>query len=96
MVAITVTPLIVRVVFLFRRGRSNLFSSGVSWLIMSALDGTFSRWYLPAVLIFSRFTSSRVGEGIESRVLMISRRATSCDKIKVPEEEFTSPINKLH
>ncbi len=77
MVATTVTPLMVRVVFLFRSDKSCFDSEAVSWLMMSALDGTFSRWYLPAVLIFSRLTSSRVGDCIESRVLMISRRATS-------------------
>jgi hypothetical protein len=76
MVATTVTPLIVRVVFLRRSGSRILLSSGVSLLMMSALEGTFSRWYLPAVLILSLFTSLRVGDCMESRVWMISRRAT--------------------
>lgn len=75
MVATTVTPLMVRVVLRFRMGMSCFASWGVSWLIMSALEGTLSRWYLPAVLIFSLFTSLRVGLSMASRVVMISRRA---------------------
>ena len=85
MVAMTVTPLMERVVFLLRRGRSFFASVGVSWAIMSALDGTLPRLYLPAVLIFKRLTSSRVGDGIERSVVMISRRATSLVKLRVPE-----------
>ena len=84
MVATTVTPLLVRVTFLFRIGRSRFVSVGVSKLIMWALEGTFSRLYLPAILIFKRLTSSRVGDDIESKVLIISRRASRF-KLKVPE-----------
>jgi len=76
MVATTVTPLLVRVVFLFRIGNSCFVSVGVSKQIMSALEGTFSRLYLPATLIFNRLTSSRVGDGMESKVLIISRMAS--------------------
>jgi hypothetical protein len=75
MVATTVTPLIVRVVFLLKIGRSCFYSCGVRRLIISEFDGTFSSWCLPAVLIFRRFRSSRVGFGISISVVMISRRA---------------------
>jgi hypothetical protein len=85
MVATTVTPLMVRVVLRFRSGRSCLDSSGVNWAIMSALDGTFGRWYLPAVRIFSLLTSFRVGDCIESRVAMISLRATFSVKGTIPK-----------
>jgi len=44
-------------------------------LIKSAFEGTSSRWYLAAVLIFNRLTSSCVAEGLDSNVLIISRRA---------------------
>ena len=58
MVAITVTPEMVRVVFLLRIGKSCFASVGVRVLIKSAFDGTFSRWYLAAVWVLRRFTSS--------------------------------------
>jgi hypothetical protein len=86
MVATTVTPLIVRVVFRRRSGSRILLSSGVSSLMMSALDGTFWRWYLPAVRILSLLTSSRVGESMLSRVWMISRKATVYVKPVLPED----------
>jgi hypothetical protein len=58
------------------------------------LEGTSSRLYLPAIFIFRRLTSSRVGEDIESKVSIISRRA-SWFKTKVPEIWFSLLINKL-
>ena len=58
MVAITVTPLMARVFFLLRIGRSFFVSAGVRTAIKSAFDGTSWRWYFAAVLIFNRFTSS--------------------------------------
>ena len=58
MVATTVTPEMVRVAFLLKIGRSNFASSTESTAIKSAFEGTFSRWYLPEVLIFKQFTSS--------------------------------------
>ncbi len=42
----------------------------------SAFDGTASRWYLAAILIFKRLTSSLVADGLESNFSIISRRAT--------------------
>jgi hypothetical protein len=54
----TVTPLMVRVVFLLRMRRSLLAWVGVKSAIMSAFDGTLSKWYFAAVLIFKRLTSS--------------------------------------
>lgn len=58
MVAITVTPEMVRVAFLRRIGKSFFASKGVRALIKSALAGTASKWYFAAVLIFNRLTSS--------------------------------------
>ncbi len=75
MVAITVTPLIERVVFLRRIGRICLVSFRVRSVIMSAFEGTFSRWYLAAVLIFRVLTWFLVGVDVRFRVSMISRRA---------------------
>ena len=81
MVATTVTPEIVRVVFLRKMGKRHLSSLGVKRLIKSELDGTSSSWYLPAVFIFSRFTSSQVGVGISINVFMISCRAVLSFKV---------------
>ena len=61
MVATTITPLMVRVVFLRKIGRSRFNSVGVRWLIKSAFDGTSPSWYFPAVFIFRRFSISLVG-----------------------------------
>ena len=61
--AITVTPLIVRVFFLLIMGKSFFASIGFKNAIKSALEGTASKWYLAAILIFKRFTSSWVAEG---------------------------------
>ena len=85
MMAITVTPLIVRVFFLLMMGKSFLASFEVNSLIKSALAGTASKWYFAAVLIFNRLTSSCVGEGIESSVVIISLRATWVFNGNVPE-----------
>jgi hypothetical protein len=84
-VAITLTPLIVRVAFLRRIGKSFFASMGVRALIKSALAGTASKWYFAAVLIFKRFASSCVGDGIESKVVIISLNATWLFKGKVPK-----------
>ncbi len=92
----TLTPLMVRVVFLLRRGRSCFTWAVVRKLIMSALDGTSPKLYLPAALIFRRLTSSRVGDGIESKVSIISLSAASLVKWKVPEIRFRLRINKLN
>ena len=78
----TVTPEIVRVVFLLRIGRSRLVSFGDRREIKSAFDGISSSLYLPVVLIFSRLASSRVGLGISIRVVMISLRAFSSVKVE--------------
>ena len=73
--AITLTPLIVRVAFLRRIGRSFLASFGFNSLIKSAFAGTACKWYFAAVLIFNRLASSCVGDGIDSKVVIISLRA---------------------
>jgi hypothetical protein len=82
MVATTVTPEIVRVVFLRKMGKRRFASFGVKSLIKSAFDGTSSSWYLAAVFIFRRFASSRVGCGISIRMFMISRKAFSFFKVE--------------
>ena len=74
-----------RVFFLLIMGKSFFASVGVNVLIKSALAGTASKWYFAAVLIFNRLTSSCVGDGMESRVVIISFRATSFFKGKVPK-----------
>ena len=62
MVAMTVTPLMVRVFFRLIIGKSFFDSEAVKAVIKSALDGTASRWYLAEILIFSLLTSSPVGD----------------------------------
>ena len=81
MVATTVTPEIVRVVFLRKMGKRRFASLGVKSLIKLAFDGTSWSWYLPAVFIFKRFTSSQVGWDVFIRVFMISRRAVWSFKV---------------
>ena len=80
--ATTVTPEIVRVVFLRKIGKRRFVSFGVKILIKSAFEGTSSSWYLAAVFIFRRFASSRVGFGISINVFMISRKAVSSFKVE--------------
>jgi len=77
----TVTPLIARVFLRLIIGKSFFDSEAVKAAIKSALEGTDSRWYLAETLIFKRFTSSPVGEGMESSVAMISRRAVWLVKV---------------
>ena len=57
MVATTVTPEMVRVVFLLRICKSFLVSFVVKRDIKSEFDGMLSRWYLPVVFILSRLAS---------------------------------------
>jgi hypothetical protein len=75
MTATTVTPEMVRVVFLRKIGKSRFDSCGVKRAINSEFDGTSPSAYFPAVFIFSRLTSSQAGLGISISVSMISRRA---------------------
>ena len=65
----------VLVAFRRRIGRSFFASCEVNSLIKSAFAGTASKWYFAAVLIFNRLASSCVGDGIESKVVIISLRA---------------------
>ena len=76
MVATTVTPLMVRVVFLRKIGRSHFDSLGVRRQIKSAFEGTSPSWYFPAVFIFKRLSISPVGCDVSIRMFIISRRAT--------------------
>ena len=88
MVAMTVTPLIARVFFLLIIGKSFFASEADKAVIKSALDGTASKWYFAETLIFKRLTSSPVGEGIESSVVIISRKAVWFVKERIPEVRF--------
>jgi hypothetical protein len=81
-VATTVTPEIVRVVFLRKMGKRRFVSFGVKMLIKSAFDGTSLSWYLAAIFIFRRFASSCVGFGISISEFMISRKAVSSFKVE--------------
>ena len=81
-VATTVTPEIVRVVFLRKIGKRRFVSFGVKRLIKSAFDGTSWSWYLAAIFIFRRFASSRVASGISIRVFMISCKAFLSFKVE--------------
>ena len=56
-----VTPEIVLVAFRRRIGRSLRFWLRVKAAINSELEGTWSRWYLAAVRVFSNVTSACVG-----------------------------------
>ena len=97
MVATTVTPLMVRVVFRRKIGRSRFSSGGFRRLIKSAFEGTVSSWYLPAVLIFNRFMSSHVGFGVSINVCIISRSAkVFSGNLKIPEYGLTLQIDKLN
>jgi hypothetical protein len=81
-VATTVTPEIVRVVFLRKMGKRRFVSFGVKMLIKSAFDGTSLSWYLAAIFIFRRFASSCVGFGISISEFMISRKALLSFKVE--------------
>jgi hypothetical protein len=84
MTAITVTPEMVRVFFLRRTVRSLRFSVGVNAFIISALEGMCVSWCFAAIWVLTRCTSSRVGWGERSRVLIISRVALSAFKVRIP------------
>ena len=84
MTAITVTPEIVRVGFLRRRGISLRFSVGFSAAIISAFDGVLWSLYLAAIWFLMRFTSLCVGEGKSIRVLIISRVGVSVVNVGLP------------
>jgi hypothetical protein len=58
MTAITVTPEMVRVVFLRRTCKSLSFSLGFKAVIISAFEGMRSSWSLAATWVLTRFTSS--------------------------------------
>ena len=94
--ATTVTPEIVRVVFLRRIGKSRFVSWSVRRPIKSEFDGTSSSLYFAAVFIFRRFNSSLVGFGISFNVLMISRRAGVLSvKVRCTKIWFSLVIDKL-
>ncbi len=61
MTAMTVTPEIIRVVFLRSRDMSLRFCVGLSWAISSALEGICLRWCFAAVCTLSRCRSLGVG-----------------------------------
>jgi hypothetical protein len=84
MTAITVTPEMVRVVFLRRTGRSLNLSLGVKAFIISALESMRVSWCLAAIWVLRRLTSSWVGFGRVSRVFMMSRAALSVFKVWIP------------
>ena len=77
MTAITVTPEIVRVVFLLRIGRSFCRSFGVRAFIISALESMRVRWCLAAIWVLTRLTSAWVAFGIRKSVFMMSLAALS-------------------
>ena len=80
MTAITVTPEMMRVVFLRRSGRSLRFSFGFKEFIISAFEGMQLSLCLAAIWVFSRFTSWRLGDGKSIRALIISRVGLSVFK----------------
>ncbi len=84
MTATTVTPEIVRVVFLRRMGMSLRFSFGFKALMISALGVVRLSLCLAATWFLMRFKSSRVGDGKTIRVLMISRVGLSVFKGGLP------------
>ena len=84
MTAITVTPEMVRVVFLRRIGRSFVRSFWVRAFIISALEGMCVSWCLAAIWVLMRCTSLRVGFGRRSRAFMMSRAALSVFKVGIP------------
>ena len=57
MTATTVTPEMVRVVFLRKMGRSLRLSSGFNVLINSAFDSIRESWCLAAIWVLRRLTS---------------------------------------
>ena len=84
MTAITVTPEMVRVVFLRRTGRSLGLSFGFRAVIISAFESMRLSWWLAATWVLTRCTSSRVGCGKSSRAFMTSRDGLSAFKIGIP------------
>ena len=81
MTATTVTPEIVRVVFLRRSGRRQFFSFGFMAEIISALEGIEFSLCLTAAWFLKRFTSLRVGDCKSIRASMISLAAVSSFKV---------------
>jgi len=84
MTAMTVTPEMVRVVFLRRTGRSLSFSLGVSLFIISAFDSMRLSWCLAAIWVLMWFTSLWVGCGRSIRACIASRAAFSVFKVGIP------------
>ena len=84
MTAITVTPEIVRVVFLRRIGRSLVRSFWVRACIISALEGMRFSWCLAATWVLAWCTSSWVGDCKSIRASMISLAAVSAFNVNVP------------
>ena len=84
MTAITVTPEMVRVVFLRSTVRSLSFSLGVKSFMISALEGMRVSWCLAAIWVLMRFTSSCVGRLKCIKVFMMSRAAFSVFKVRIP------------
>lgn len=84
MTAITVTPEIVRVLFLRRMGMSLRFSCGFNALMSSALGVVLLSLCLAAIWFLMWFKSLRVGEGRSIRAFMISRVGLSVFKGGVP------------
>lgn len=72
MTAITVTPDIVRVIFLLRSGNSLRSSFFLSARIISAFEGVLVSWYLAATCILARLRSSWLGERISVNLSIIS------------------------
>jgi len=72
----TVTPEIVRVVFLRRIGRSRFLSDSESVATNSELDGIAFRLYFAAIRIFSRARSSLVGFFARVKFSMMSLNAS--------------------
>ena len=95
MTAITVTPEMVRVVFLRRRGRRRSFSFWFMLAIISALEGMCWSLCFAAAWFLAWFTSSRVGDCIRINVSMISLVALFAFKVKVTTLKFRMVVDKL-
>ena len=77
MAAMTVTPEIVRVVFLRRILRSLRFSFGFRAAMISELEGICWRWYFAAIWSLMLCASSCVGDGVCISLSIISRTGLS-------------------
>ena len=95
MTATTVTPEIVRLVFLRKSGKSLRFSFGFSALIISAFGVVCLSLCLAAIWFLMRFRSLCVGDGRSNSAFIISLVGLSVFKSDLPLRVLAWLVDKL-